>query len=272
MKDDRRFLSLIKKISIAVIIIAILIMLVPIPALLLDILIAVNLISAFAILAVSRRAGKVADFPTCPIWLLLSTAFGMAVNISATRLIFTKGKDFDGRLIGFVSDFVAGSGEIAYLAASLVIFIVITIVHAAVIVRRQKRIAETASRFTIDAMRTKQKDVDAGYNAGLINQDMAASMKAALQREYYFYNTMYKVGKFISANEKFRIFVIAATITGGILIGTKLRGESINDAVKLYIPLGIASGFLFMCHALLLALTVGSVITRIWAARTETHS
>ena len=236
--------------------------LIPIPALLLDIIIAFNLIIALLILLIVLYNKKAAEFSLFPTVFLVSSIFGLAAGIFAARLILTKGADFDGRLIRFVSDLITGSDDTTGLAVGFMAFIAITAVHVMVVLKGATRISEAAARFVLDALPGKQMLIDTEYTSGAIDQKEAFLRKEALQRETDFYGAMDGASKFVSGIEKIRLFIIIITIIAGIQIGTIFLGETIIDAIKIYIALAVGNGVLSMLPAFFISSASGIIITR----------
>ena len=250
-------------IAIAAAVVAVVMMLIiPLPTVLLDALMAMNLILALLILLIVLYTRKATDFSSFPTVLLVSTVFGLAINVSSTRLILTKGAAFDGRMIKAFSSFVVGSGGTEGLVVGFVIFIVIIAVQAAVITKGATRIAEVAARFTLDGMPQKQMAVEAEYNSGVITEEESIIKRKDIQREADFYGAMDGSTKFISGNVKVGILITAVNIVGGIIIGTILHGEAISAAVGTYIAFSIGDGLLSQFPALLVSTATGIIVTR----------
>ncbi|MDR0586506.1 MAG: flagellar biosynthesis protein FlhA, partial [Treponema sp.] len=250
-------------ITIAGAVVAVVIMLVvPLPTVLLDALMAMNLILALLILLIVLYTKKATDFSSFPTVLLVSTVFGLALNVSSTRLILTKGAAFDGRMIGAFSSFVVGSGGSEGLVVGFVIFIVIIAVQAVVITKGSTRISEVAARFTLDALPGKQMAIEAEFNAGAITEEESITRKAELQKEVNFYGAMDGSSKFISGNVKVGILITAVNILGGIIIGTAIHGEAVNNAVGTYITFSIGDGLISQLPALLVSTATGIIVTR----------
>ncbi|GHV85636.1 flagellar biosynthesis protein FlhA [Spirochaetia bacterium] len=248
---------------IAIAVVAVVMMLViPLPTVLLDALMAMNLILALLILLIVLYTRKATDFASFPTVLLVSTVFGLAINVSSTRLILTRGAAFDGRMIRAFSSFVVGSGGTEGLVVGFVIFIVIIAVQAVVITKGATRIAEVAARFTLDALPGKQMAIEAEYNSGAITEEESIGRKNDLQREVDFYGAMDGSSKFISGNVKVGILITAVNILGGIIIGTVLHSESLGSAVGTYISFSIGDGLLSQFPALLVSTATGIIVTR----------
>ena len=258
-----RFFGNTTDVTIAVAVVAVvMMMIIPLPTVLLDALMAFNLILALLILLIVLYTKKATDFSSFPTVLLVSTVFGLAINVSSTRMILTKGALFNGRMIRAFSTFVVGSGGTEGLVVGFVIFIVIIAVQAVVITKGATRIAEVAARFTLDALPGKQMAIEAEYNSGAIGEEESITRKNDLQREVDFYGAMDGASKFISGNVKVGILITAVNIVGGIIIGTVLHNESIGTAVGTYISFSIGDGLLTQFPALLVSTATGIIVTR----------
>jgi flagellar biosynthesis protein FlhA len=250
-------------IAIAVAVVSVVVMLiVPLPTVILDTLMAMNLILSLLILLIVLYTKKATDFSSFPTVLLVSTVFGLSLNVSSTRLILTQGAAFNGRMVRAFSSFVVGSGGSEGLVVGFVIFIVIIAVQAVVITKGATRIAEVAARFTLDALPGKQMAIEAEYNSGAIAEEESITRKNDLQREVDFYGAMDGSSKFISGNVKVGILITAVNILGGIIIGTILHGEPINAAIGTYISFSIGDGLLSQFPALLVSTATGIIVTR----------
>jgi flagellar biosynthesis protein FlhA len=248
---------------IAVGVIAVVMMIiVPLPAILLDTLMAMNLVLSLFILLIVLYTKKPTDFSVFPTVLLVATVFSLALNISSTRLILIQGAAFDGRMVRAFSSFVVGSGGTEGLVVGFIIFIVIIAVQAAVITKGSTRIAEVAARFALDAMPGKQMAIEAEYNSGAITEEEALARKNDLQREVDFYGAMDGSSKFISGNVKVGIFITVVNILGGIIVGVSLHGEPLSQALGTYIAFSVGDGLLSQLPALLVSTATGIIVTR----------
>jgi flagellar biosynthesis protein FlhA len=247
----------------AVAVVAVVMMLIiPLPTVLLDALMAMNLVLALLILLIVLYTRKATDFSIFPTMLLVSTVFSLALNISSTRLILTQGADFDGRMIRAFSSFVVGSGGTEGLVVGFIIFIIIIAVQAVVITKGATRIAEVAARFALDALPGKQMAIEAEYNSQAITEEESIARKNDLQREVDFYGAMDGSSKFISGNVKVGILITVVNVIGGIIIGTLIHGEPITTAVGTYISFSIGDGLLSQFPALLISTATGIIVTR----------
>ncbi|GHU39978.1 flagellar biosynthesis protein FlhA [Spirochaetia bacterium] len=250
-------------IIIASAVVAVVMMLIiPIPTILLDFLMAMNLITGLLVLLIVLYTKKATDFSIFPTVLLILTVFGLALNVSSTRLILTQGADFDGRMIRAFSTFVVGSGGTDGLVVGFVIFIIIIAVQVVVITKGSTRIAEVAARFTLDKMPAKQMAVESEFNSGAITEAEMKKRKEEIDQESSFYGAMDGASKFIAGNVKVGIFITVVNVVGGIIIGAALHGEPISQAVGTYIAFSIGDGLLSQFPALLVSTATGIIVTR----------
>jgi flagellar biosynthesis protein FlhA len=194
--------------------------------------------------------------------LLVVTVFGLALNVSSTRLILTQGARFDGRMIRAFSSFVVGSGGREGLVVGFIIFIVIIAVQMVVITKGATRVSEVAARFQLDGMPQKQMSIEAEFNSGSITEEEARERKRDLDLELSFYGSMDGASKFISGNVKVGIFITVVNVLGGIIIGTAIHGEPISSAMSNYIAFSVGDGLLSQLPALLVSVAMGIVVTR----------
>jgi len=268
MSDARRILSdsFLKDRSdlfVAIGVVAVVLMLIiPLPTVILDALMALNLVLALLILLIVLYTKRPTDFSIFPTILLVSTVFGLAINVSSTRLILSQGARFDGKMIKAFSSFVVGTGGTEGLVIGFVIFIVIIAVQAIVITKGATRVAEVAARFALDALPGKQMAIEAEYNSGAITEEEAFRRKNELQREVDFYGAMDGASKFVSGNVKVGIFITVINVLGGIIIGVSLHGENILSALGTYTTFSIGDGLLSQFPALLVSTATGIIVTR----------
>ncbi len=243
-------------------IVVVLMLIIPLPTLLLDTMMALNLAINLLILLLVLFTRQSTDFSIFPTLLLVSTVFGLGINVSSTRLILTQGLNFNGRMVRAFSTFVIGATGNDGLVTGFIIFIIIIAVQAFVITKGSTRIAEVAARFTLDAMATKQMAVEAEYNSGAITEEEARRRKQEIQRESDFYGAMDGASKFISGNVKIGIFITVIDIIGGLILGMALRGEPFGQAIQTYAALTIGDGLLAQLPALFLSVATGIIVTR----------
>ena len=157
-------------IAIAVIIV-VLMLIIPLPTVLLDVLMAANLTLSLLIVLIVIYTPRAIDFSSFPSVLLISTIFGLGINVSSTRLILAKGANFDGKMVRAFATFVTGTGGTEGVAIGFVIFIMLIAVQTFVITKGATRVAEVAARFTLDGMPIKQASIEQEYNSGLITEE-----------------------------------------------------------------------------------------------------
>ena len=248
---------------IALVVVVVLAMfIVPLPTVILDAFMSMNLVVSLIVLLIVLYNKKPTDFMLFPTVLLLVTVFGLALNISSTRLILTQGTRFNGRMIKAFATFVVGSSGTTGLVVGVVIFIAIIAVQKIVITKGATRVSEVAARFTLDGMPQKQMAIDTEYSSGAIDLKEAAAKKEALQRESDFYGAMDGASKFISGNVTFAILITIIDALGGLIIGAALHGESLTVALATYTSLSIGDGLLSQLPALLISTAMGIVVTR----------
>ncbi|MDR0554424.1 MAG: flagellar biosynthesis protein FlhA [Treponema sp.] len=248
---------------IAIGVVAVVIMLIiPLPTLFLDALMAMNLVLSLLVLLIVLYTKKPTDFNVFPTVLLVMTVFGLALNISSTRLILSKGADFDGRMIRAFSSFVVGSGGLQGLVVGFIIFIVLIAVQVVVITKGSVRIAEVAARFALDMLPGKQMAIEAEFNAGAITEEEALTRKNEMTQEANFYGAMDGASKFISGNVKVGIFITVINILGGFIVGVAIHGESPANAFGTYVAFSIGDGLLSQFPALLVSTATGIIVTR----------
>ncbi|MDR3302563.1 MAG: flagellar biosynthesis protein FlhA, partial [Spirochaetaceae bacterium] len=246
----------------AAVVAVVMMLIIPIPAVLLDSLMAFNLILGLLVLLIVLYMRRATDFSVFPTLLLVSTVFSLALNVSSTRLILTQGAGFGGRMVRAFSSFVVGAGGTQGLVVGFVIFIVIIAVQVVVITKGSTRIAEVAARFTLDAMPQKQMAIEAEFNSGAINADEMKRRKEEIEREKNFYGAMDGASKFISGNVKIGIFITVVNVVAGIIIGVALHGEPFSQALSTYISFSIGDGLLSQFPALLISTATGIIVTR----------
>ena len=239
-----------------------LIMLIPFPGALLDILLAVNLLLAAFFFFMTGCAKKITFFYSIPGVLIFNTIFSLITQVFSTRLILIKGTGFDGRLIRTLSSVISGSNGITGLVVDSALFIGLLLLLVTVISRQARRISETAARFTLDAIPGRQMAIDAAMSSGSISGEEAQAQKKDLQRDADFYGVMDGASEFIAGFLKLGLLVIAISITGGIAIGALLQGEDIIGAIEIYVPLSVAAGVLAQIPVLLASIAIGNIVTR----------
>ena len=243
-------------------ILVIFVIVIPLPTALLDFFMALNLIFSLIILLIVLFVDKPTEFTVFPSLLLVSTIFGLALNVSSTRLILTYGEKFDGKMIAAFSQFVIGSTGNQGLVIGFVVFIILIAVQAFVITKGATRIAEVAARFALDFNNTRSMSIEAEYNAGVITEAEARKKKEELQRSTDFYGAMDGASKFVSGNVKIGIFITVLNIVAGLIVGIVFRQEEFTKAMQMYTRFTIGDGLLAQLPSLFISVATGLVVTR----------
>ena len=241
---------------------AVLMLLVPLPAVLLDLGMLLNLCFSLLVILVVLQARNTPEFTVFPTLLLLVTVFGLALNVSSTRLILTEGAAFDGRIVRAFGSFVVGASGVAGYLIGLIIFTIIIAVQFVVITKGSTRVAEVAARFALDALPARQMAIDAEYHAGLLSEAQARRRKQELQRQSDFYGAMDGASKFVSGSVRVAILITLINLGGGLIMGVSVHGESLAAAAQTYVSLTIGDGLVTQLPALLIATATGIVVTR----------
>lgn len=236
----------------------VLMMILPLPAFLLDILIALNITIGILILVIAMQIKEVLEFSVFPSLLLVVTLFRLALNVSSTRLILLQGISFAGEIIRAFGNYVVGGNYIV----GIVIFLILVLIQFMVITKGATRVAEVAARFTLDAMPGKQMSIDSDLQAGLIDDDEAKNKRKDLQREADFYGAMDGASKFVQGDAVAGIVITIINVIGGLIIGVWQRGEPVMNALQTYTLLTVGDGLVSQIPALLISTATGIIVTR----------
>ena len=191
---------------------------VPLPPMILDLFITMNISAALAVAVATMYLSKPLDFSVFPSLLLLTTMFRLAINVSVTRLILTKGDA--GSVVHDFGQFVVGGNVVI----GLVIFLILVVIQFVVVTNGAGRVAEVAARFTLDAMPGKQMAIDADLNAGLITDEQARNRRSEIAREADFYGAMDGASKFVKGDAMAAVLITAINLIGGIVVGMLQHG------------------------------------------------
>ncbi|MDQ4213215.1 flagellar biosynthesis protein FlhA [Microbacterium capsulatum] len=234
----------------------ILLLIVPIPTALLDVLIVLNITFALLILLTAMFVKKPLDFSVFPSLLLVATLFRLGLNVASTRLILSEAHA--GQVIqAFGQITISGS-----LVIGAVIFLILTVIQFVVVTKGAERVAEVGARFTLDAMPGKQMAIDADLNAGLITDVEARRRRADVAAEADFYGAMDGASKFVKGDAIAGIVIVVINFAGGIVIGMAQHGMDIAAALQTYSLLTIGDGLVTQIPALLMAVSTGMIVTR----------
>ncbi|MBB6481941.1 flagellar biosynthesis protein FlhA [Spirochaeta isovalerica] len=237
-------------------------LIVPLPTWILDTMMSVNLMLAIMIILIVLFTNDPLEFSLFPTILLVSTVFGLALNVSSTRLILAKGEEFDGRIVRAFATFVVGAEGTQGIVIGAIIFIIIIAVQFLVITKGATRVAEVAARFTLDALPGKQMAIDAEYNSGLITDDQARKKKSDLQKSVDFYGAMDGATKFVSGTVQVGIVITLINVIGGIIVGVTIHGEPVTNALNTYTSLTIGDGLVSQLPTLIISVSTGLIVTR----------
>jgi flagellar biosynthesis protein FlhA len=232
------------------------VMLLPVPAFILDILLSAMIMLALVILMVSMFIDTVLDFSIFPGILLVITLFKLALNVASTRLILSTGQG--GTVIDAFGGFVTGGN----LVVGTIIFIILLVINFIVITKGSGRIAEVAARFTLDAMPGKQMAVDADLNAGLISEDEAKKRRSDISREADFFGAMDGASKFVRGDAVAGIIITLVNIFGGFVVGMAMLDMSAMESLETFTHLTIGDGLVGQIPSLMISTAAGIIVTR----------
>lgn len=239
----------------------VIIMIIPIPSALLDILLSFSIVLSLIILFVSLYIGRPLEFTSYPTLLLMTTLFRLAMNISSTRLILLygdEGPDAAGHVIQAFGDFVLGGSYVI----GIIIFVIIMIVNFSVITKGAGRIAEVAARFTLDAMPGKQMAIDSDLNTGLIGEADAKRMRKEISQEAEFYGAMDGASKFVRGDAIAGLIITFINIVGGFFIGMIQAGLTWQEAAQIYTILTVGDGLVSQIPALIVSTSAAIIVAR----------
>ncbi|USD38639.1 flagellar biosynthesis protein FlhA [Ferrimonas sp. SCSIO 43195] len=233
----------------------------PMPALLLDMLFSFNIALALVVLLVSIYTMRPLDFAAFPTVLLIATLLRLALNVASTRLVLLEGHnggDAAGKVIEAFGSVVIGGNY----AVGLVVFLILVIINFVVVTKGAGRISEVTARFTLDAMPGKQMAIDADLNAGLINQEQARERRGEVAKEADFYGAMDGASKFVKGDAIAGILILFINILGGFVIGMTQHQLGFAEALEIYTLLTIGDGLVAQIPGLLLSIAAAIIITR----------
>ena len=234
----------------------VLLMIVPIPPFLLDMLLTLNIGAALMIIGTALYTENALSFSVFPSLLLIITLFRLSLNITATRQILLHG--FAGNVIDFFGQIVVGGNY----AVGFVVFLILIIIQFVVITNGAGRVAEVAARFTLDAMPGKQLAIDADLNAGLITEAEARQRRKDIQRSADFYGAMDGASKFVRGDAVAAVIIVAINTVGGFIVGVAQLHMSIQQALERFTLLTVGEGIVTQVPALLISTATGIIVTR----------
>ena len=249
------------EVALALGVVAVLVLLIlPVPAFLLDALLAISMASSILILMTSLFIRRPLDFTAFPTVLLVTTLFRLALNVASTRLILAHGHEGvhgAGKVIESFGRLMTGGN----FTIGLIVFAILVIVNFIVITKGSGRIAEVAARFTLDSMPGKQMAIDADLSAGLIDQEESRRRRKELEQESTFFGSMDGASKFVRGDAIAGLIIVAINIIGGILIGTLQHGVPLAQAASTYTIMTIGDGLVTQIPALIISIAAGFLVS-----------
>lgn len=247
-------------------VIAVIVMIVlPVPPPVIDLLITFNLTAAVGLLMVALYIPSAIHLSMFPTLLLVTTLFRLGVNISSTRQILLHA--YAGEIIQAFGNFVVGGNYVV----GFVVFIIITIVQFIVVTKGAERVAEVAARFRLDAMPGKQMAIDADLRAGILDASQAREKRSLIQKESELYGAMDGAMKFVKGDVIAGMVIAFVNIVGGLIIGVGMHKMSLQQAAQIYTLLSIGDGLVSQIPSLLISLTAGIVTTRVSSDRKDAN-
>lgn len=240
---------------------ALVFLIVPIPNLLLDIMIACNIMVAFIIMFTAMFAEETLELSSFPTILLFTTLFRVALNVTSTRLILATGEP--GNVVTTFGSFVGGNDVVI----GFIVFIILLIVQMIIINKGSERVSEVTARFTLDAMPGKQMAIDADLNTGAITDKEAQARREKLQLESAFFGSMDGATKYVKGDATAGLIITGINLVGGIIMGVMRQGMELNEAFSRYTILTIGDGLVSQIPSLLISLSTGIIVTK--AAKEE---
>ncbi len=237
------------------------IMIIPLPSIMLDLFLSMNITLALLILVISLYTVKAIEFSIFPSILLTTTLFRLALNVASTRLILIngdQGPDAAGSVIESFGQFVVGGNYVV----GIVIFVILVLINFLVIVKGAGRVAEVAARFTLDGMPGKQMAIDADLNAGLIDEHEARRRRTEIADEAAFHGAMDGASKFVKGDAIAAIIITLINIGAGFVIGVLQKGMPMGEAAQTYTILTVGDGLVGQIPALIISTSAGLLVTR----------
>lgn len=233
----------------------------PIPALLLDLLLALSITFSMTVLVLTTFIREPLELSAFPSILLVGTLLRLSLNIAAARRILLHGHEGPsaaGHIIEGFGTFVVGGDVVV----GLIVFLIFIVINFIVITRGAERVSEVAARFTLDAMPGKQMSIDADLNAGLITEEEAKKRRARLEQEASFYGAMDGASKFIRGDAVAALIILFLSLVGGLIVGVVFRDMDFSDAIRTYTLLTVGEGLASQIPALMLSTAAGIVVTK----------
>ena len=237
-------------------------MVLPLPAFVLDVFFTFNIAISILVLLVAVNTQKTLDFSVFPTVLLVTTLLRLSLNVASTRVVMLEGHsgpDAAGKVIEAFGHFLVGGNY----AVGIVVFMILVIINFVVITKGAGRVAEVAARFTLDAMPGKQMAIDADLNAGLIGEDEARKRRSDVTRESEFFGSMDGASKFVRGDAVAGIIITLLNVVGGLIVGVLQHDMGLAQAAKNYTLLAIGDGLGAQIPGLIISIAAGMVVTRV---------
>ncbi|HSI19870.1 MAG TPA: flagellar biosynthesis protein FlhA [Sphingomonas sp.] len=255
--------SLVRSAALPVaILLLVVLMVVPIPAALLDMFFIMNITISLAVLMVSLNAQKPLDFSAFPTVLLFATLFRLSLNVASTRVVLVHGHEGEsaaGHVIEAFGTFLIGGDYVV----GIFVFSILVIINLIVVTKGAGRVSEVSARFTLDALPGKQMAIDADLNAGLITPDEARARRIEVATEADFYGSMDGSSKFVKGDAVAGLLILAANIIGGLILGPVSHGMTIANAAHNYVLLAIGDALVAQIPSLMLSIAAAAIVTRV---------
>ncbi|WP_237688788.1 flagellar biosynthesis protein FlhA [Croceicoccus gelatinilyticus] len=239
-----------------------LLMIVPVPAILLDISFVLNIALSVAILMAAMNAQKVLDFSSFPSVLLFATLLRLALNVASTRVVLVHGHEGGsaaGHIIEAFGAFLIGGN----FAVGIFVFLILMIINLIVVTKGAGRVSEVSARFTLDALPGKQMAIDADLAAGILKADEAKARRREVATEAEFYGSMDGASKFVKGDAIAALLILAVNIIAGLCLGMITHGLSAGQAAETYIQLAIGDALVAQVPSLLLSIAAAVIVTRV---------
>lgn len=239
----------------------IMLLILPVPKMLLDLLLAISLVSSVLILMTAVMMKRPLDFAIFPTVLLVSTLFRLGLNLASTRLILThghEGHDSAGQVINAFGQLMMGGNFII----GVIIFAIVLVVNFVVITKGSTRIAEVSARFTLDSMPGKQMAIDADLSSGLIDEDQAKLRRKELEQESTFFGAMDGASKFVRGDAVAGLIITFINAIGGLLIGVLQHQMPVGEAANTYVQLTIGDGLVTQVPAIIISIAAGFLVSK----------
>ncbi len=231
------------------------VLIIPIPPFVLDLLITINISATLLLLLVTLHAKGPLELSTFPSMLLFLTLFRLSLNVASTRQILLQG--YGGQVIASFGEFVVGGN----IVVGMVVFLIIVVIQFIVITKGATRISEVAARFTLDAMPGKQMSIDADLNAGLITEEQARTRREKISKEAEFHGAMDGASKFVSGDAVAGIIIVLINVVGGIVMGMR-QGMPVSEALQHYTILAVGDGLVSQIPSFIIATASAVIITK----------